>query len=242
MEALSPTGQTRVVREIFTTGHERYDLLNHLLSFRRDLGLARGGGEKDAFWTHPQVPRRGHRHGRPGNRSGAPVPAHRSHRHRFRGADAGGRTQESAGGGTAGAHQPGRRGRTRAALSRRVLRRHGGCVRHAQHTGPAPRARRDGACHGPGRAGDDPGDDLRARPGSSARFTASISGASSRAWPGSSRAIRRRTHYLGDSIRHFPSPDALRALMEEAGLREVTYTRLTFGVAYLHIGRVPGGA
>ena len=49
-------------------------------------------------------------------------------------------------------------------------------------------------------------------------------------------------HYLGDSIRHFPSPPALSALMSQAGLREVSYTRLTFGVAYLHIGRAPGGA
>jgi demethylmenaquinone methyltransferase/2-methoxy-6-polyprenyl-1,4-benzoquinol methylase len=38
MEEQTPTVQTRVVREIFTTSHKRYDLLNHLLSFRQDLG------------------------------------------------------------------------------------------------------------------------------------------------------------------------------------------------------------
>jgi len=66
-----------------------------------------------------------------------------------------------------------------------------------------------------------------------------------RVLPGIARLFAGSTatyHYLGDSIRHFPSPDSLSSLMEEAGLQEVSYTRLTFGVAYLHIGRVPGGA
>ena len=48
-------------------------------------------------------------------------------------------------------------------------------------------------------------------------------------------------HYLGDSIMHFPGPRALAALMREAGLEAVRFHRLTFGTAYLHIGRVPGG-
>ena len=49
MEELTPTGQTRVVREIFTTGHERYDLLNHVLSFRRDVGWRAAAVNKMRF-------------------------------------------------------------------------------------------------------------------------------------------------------------------------------------------------
>ena len=48
--------------------------------------------------------------------------------------------------------------------------------------------------------------------------------------------------YLGDSIRHFPTPAAFGRLMEEAGLTRVTWHRLTFGTACLHIGRPAGGA
>ncbi len=47
--------------------------------------------------------------------------------------------------------------------------------------------------------------------------------------------------YLGDSIRHFPAPAALASLMRQAGLQSVSLHRLTFGTAYLHIGRTPGG-
>ena len=49
-------------------------------------------------------------------------------------------------------------------------------------------------------------------------------------------------YYLGDSIRHFPPPAAFADLMRAAGLQAVHYHRLTFGTAYLHIGRTPGGA
>jgi demethylmenaquinone methyltransferase/2-methoxy-6-polyprenyl-1,4-benzoquinol methylase len=44
--------------------------------------------------------------------------------------------------------------------------------------------------------------------------------------------------YLSDSIRHFSSPEALKELMREAGLGEVTCHGLTFGSVFLHIGRV----
>ena len=47
--------------------------------------------------------------------------------------------------------------------------------------------------------------------------------------------------YLGDSIRHFPAPPMLASLMRQAGLQSVSWHRLTFGTAYLHIGRKPGG-
>jgi demethylmenaquinone methyltransferase/2-methoxy-6-polyprenyl-1,4-benzoquinol methylase len=47
--------------------------------------------------------------------------------------------------------------------------------------------------------------------------------------------------YLGDSIRHFPAPPALGSLMQKAGLVSVSWHRLTFGTAYLHVGHTPGG-
>jgi demethylmenaquinone methyltransferase / 2-methoxy-6-polyprenyl-1,4-benzoquinol methylase len=47
-------------------------------------------------------------------------------------------------------------------------------------------------------------------------------------------------HYLGDSIMHFPAPARLAALMRESGLVAVRCHRLTFGTAYLHVARVPG--
>ncbi|HTP57524.1 MAG TPA: ubiquinone/menaquinone biosynthesis methyltransferase [Spirochaetia bacterium] len=50
--------------------------------------------------------------------------------------------------------------------------------------------------------------------------------------------------YLADSIQGFPSPPSFRELMISAGLADVVYYGLTFGTAYVHIGRVPlsGGA
>jgi demethylmenaquinone methyltransferase / 2-methoxy-6-polyprenyl-1,4-benzoquinol methylase len=43
--------------------------------------------------------------------------------------------------------------------------------------------------------------------------------------------------YLGDTIRRFPAPDAFSAIMTESGLEDVVAHRLTFGAACLHIGR-----
>ena len=42
--------------------------------------------------------------------------------------------------------------------------------------------------------------------------------------------------YLPDSIAQFPSSDALRAVMSEAGFANVSATSLTFGVAAIHLG------
>lgn len=47
--------------------------------------------------------------------------------------------------------------------------------------------------------------------------------------------------YLPDSIMHFPSPEALRARMREAGLENIRYHALSNGIAYLHVGRTPAG-
>lgn len=49
-------------------------------------------------------------------------------------------------------------------------------------------------------------------------------------------------HYLSDSIRAFPAPEAFAAVMRAAGLQRVAWHRLTFGSAYLHVGLASGGA
>ncbi|OPY01593.1 MAG: Demethylmenaquinone methyltransferase [Syntrophorhabdus sp. PtaB.Bin047] len=48
-------------------------------------------------------------------------------------------------------------------------------------------------------------------------------------------------HYLADSIMNFPQPDAFAAMMEKAGMVNVTKYPLTFGVTYLHVGIKPEG-
>lgn len=46
-------------------------------------------------------------------------------------------------------------------------------------------------------------------------------------------------YYLADSIMNFPTPEAFTKLMEETGMVEVEKYPLTFGIAWLHIGRKP---
>jgi demethylmenaquinone methyltransferase / 2-methoxy-6-polyprenyl-1,4-benzoquinol methylase len=43
-------------------------------------------------------------------------------------------------------------------------------------------------------------------------------------------------HYLADSITHFPAPVAFASLMEEAGLVRIEQYPLTLGITYLHVG------
>jgi len=45
--------------------------------------------------------------------------------------------------------------------------------------------------------------------------------------------------YLPASVARFPTPRAFAVLMEEAGLREVTWRLLTGGIACLHRGEKP---
>jgi demethylmenaquinone methyltransferase/2-methoxy-6-polyprenyl-1,4-benzoquinol methylase len=45
--------------------------------------------------------------------------------------------------------------------------------------------------------------------------------------------------YLPASVERFPSPEALGALLQEAGFEEVTWRRLTGGIAHLHCGAKP---
>ncbi|MGZ8414572.1 MAG: ubiquinone/menaquinone biosynthesis methyltransferase [Gemmatirosa sp.] len=42
--------------------------------------------------------------------------------------------------------------------------------------------------------------------------------------------------YLPKSVAHFPAPDALADRMRDAGFREVSWTRLTLGIAAIHVG------
>lgn len=42
--------------------------------------------------------------------------------------------------------------------------------------------------------------------------------------------------YLPDSVLDFPEPEELKKIMEHAGLQAVTYSKLTFGVVAVHIG------
>ena len=44
--------------------------------------------------------------------------------------------------------------------------------------------------------------------------------------------------YLPDSMLGFPSPDEFKSSMEETGLTDVKYHKLTFGIAYVHVGTV----
>jgi demethylmenaquinone methyltransferase/2-methoxy-6-polyprenyl-1,4-benzoquinol methylase len=43
--------------------------------------------------------------------------------------------------------------------------------------------------------------------------------------------------YLPESIRLFPGPDKLKAILEDIGFSSVTYRRLTDGIAVIHIGK-----
>jgi demethylmenaquinone methyltransferase/2-methoxy-6-polyprenyl-1,4-benzoquinol methylase len=43
-------------------------------------------------------------------------------------------------------------------------------------------------------------------------------------------------HYLGDSIKEFPSPDQFARLMEQSGLIGIEKYALTLGITYLYIG------
>ena len=42
--------------------------------------------------------------------------------------------------------------------------------------------------------------------------------------------------YLPESVAHFPTEEALAARMREAGFARVTWQRLTFGIAAIHVG------
>lgn len=45
--------------------------------------------------------------------------------------------------------------------------------------------------------------------------------------------------YLADSIMHFPSPEVFKGLMKEAGLMKITAYSLTLGITWLYVGYKP---
>ncbi len=47
---------------------------------------------------------------------------------------------------------------------------------------------------------------------------------------------RQAYTYLPESIRMFPDPDGLKAMLETVGFKEVRYRRLTNGIAVIHLG------
>ena len=50
---------------------------------------------------------------------------------------------------------------------------------------------------------------------------------------------REAYEYLPDSIKKFPLPEELARMMQAAGFSDVTYARLTNGIAAIHTGRKP---
>lgn len=63
--------------------------------------------------------------------------------------------------------------------------------------------------------------------------------------PGIGRLVageRAAYAYLSESIAAHPAPERFAAIMSAAGLEEVETHRLTWGAAYLHIGRAPRAA
>ncbi len=241
MEALSPAGQTRVVHEIFTTGHERYDSLNHLLSFRRDVGWRAATVnlmrfERTARFLDVAT----------GTADLAIAAARRFPQIHVTGIDF-----------AAPMLEVGRRKLLDLGLQERISLIEGDAL-----SLPFPDGSFDVTAVAFGMRNIP---DRRRALGEMARVT--VAGGQvmilemtfapvplfrpfygfylMKVLPGIARVFKGNPatyHYLGDSISHFPSPDALGSLMTESGLLEVSYTRLTFGVAYLHVGRVPGGA
>jgi demethylmenaquinone methyltransferase/2-methoxy-6-polyprenyl-1,4-benzoquinol methylase len=240
MTTLSRGGQTEVVRDIFTTSHGRYDFLNHLLSLRRDVGwraaaIARMRFDGTARLLDVAT----------GTADLAIAAARRYPGIRVTGVDF-----------AAPMLAVGRRKVRARGLERRIELREADAL-----SLPFPDAAFDvtavafGLRNIPDKIGalremarvTVPGGQVMvlemtfapARP-----FRPLYGVYLRRILPALARLFARdvRTYYyLGDSIRHFPAPGALSDLMRQAGLDPVTYHGLTFGAAYLHIGRTPRG-
>lgn len=48
--------------------------------------------------------------------------------------------------------------------------------------------------------------------------------------------------YLVESVRHYPDPERIAAIMRDAGLTQVSWLPMTAGMVTLHVGRRPGGS
>jgi demethylmenaquinone methyltransferase / 2-methoxy-6-polyprenyl-1,4-benzoquinol methylase len=237
MEALSAEGQVEVVREIFTTVHGRYDFLNHFLSFRRDVGWRAFAVEKMRFGATGRL-----LDVATGTADLAIAAARRHPSIDVTGIDFAAPMLEVG------------RGKVRdAGLEGRVHLIHGDAL-----SLPFPDASFDVAAIAFGMRNIP---DKKAALKEMARVTApggqvmvlemTFAPAPTfrvlygfylgRVLPRLARMFIREPagyHYLGDSIRHFPSPAGLGSVMEQAGLENVVFHGMTFGAAYLHIGRV----
>ncbi|MGA2477525.1 MAG: ubiquinone/menaquinone biosynthesis methyltransferase [Spirochaetia bacterium] len=243
MSTLSPAGHTGVVRDIFTTVHARYDFLNHLLSLRRDVGWRRVVIEKMHFpragrfldiatgtadlaiaaaRRHPQISVTGIDFAAPMLEVGG---------RKVRTLGLQDRIRLVEGDALALPFPDGSFDVTAVAFGMRNIpngKRPAALKEMARVTAPGGQVMVLEMTFAPARP---------FRPLYGFYLTILL--------PRLARLFARNPAtywYLGDSIRHFPSPSSFRVMMEEAGLRSVSCHSLTFGTAYLHIGRAPGGA
>jgi demethylmenaquinone methyltransferase/2-methoxy-6-polyprenyl-1,4-benzoquinol methylase len=240
VSAMTAAGQTGVVKDIFTTVHGRYDFLNHLLSLRRDVGW------RDVAIGRMRFPRtRRFLDVATGTADLAIAAARRHPGVNVVGVDF-----------AMPMLDVGRRKVREAGLSERIVLQEADAL-----SLPFPDASFDVTAVAFGMRNIP--DKLRAL-GEMARVTVpggqvmilEMTFAPSGLFriiygfylggvlPRLARLFARNGDtyfYLGDSIRHFPAPPALASLMRKAGLRSVSWHRLTFGTAYLHIGKTPGG-
>jgi demethylmenaquinone methyltransferase / 2-methoxy-6-polyprenyl-1,4-benzoquinol methylase len=241
MTTLSAAGHAGVVRDIFTTSHSRYDLLNHLLSLRRDVGW------RAAAVRAMRFPPRGRLLDVATGTADLALAAARRHRGiTVCGVDI-----------AEPMLRQGRKKITRGGLAGRVA------LRAADVAAlPYPEASFDVTAAAFGMRNFP---DKSAALAEMARVTApggqvmvlEMSYAPSRGFaplygfylrrvlPRAARLLARNPAaylYLADSILGFPKPDAFSQLMRQAGLQGVEYRSLSFGAAHLHVGRVPGAA
>ncbi|MGA2976840.1 MAG: class I SAM-dependent methyltransferase [Spirochaetia bacterium] len=240
MQALTAARHRGVVRDIFTTSSSRYDLLNHLLSFRRDVGWRRVAVERMRFsrgnrlldvatGTADLAIAAAHRHPRihvVGIDFAAPMLA--VGRRKVGDAKLAGRIRLLEGDALALPFPDGSFDVSAMAFGMRNMPDKPGALREmARVTAPGGQVMVLEMTFAPNRL-----------------FRPAYGFYLRRILPRVARLFQRNValyYYLGDSIRHFPPPHAFAALMRQAGLEPVTYHRLTFGTAYLHIGRTPGG-
>jgi demethylmenaquinone methyltransferase/2-methoxy-6-polyprenyl-1,4-benzoquinol methylase len=235
---MSQAGQTRVVKDIFTTAHDRYDFLNHLLSLRRDVGWRRFTVDKmrfpaqgrfldvatgtadlalEAAWRHPGLRVTGIDFAEPMLEIG---------RKKARGGSVADRVTLLFGDALALPFPDGSFDVSAIAFGMRNIADKLVALREmARVTVPGGQVMVLEMTFAPARM-------FRAIYGIYltrvlpwvAELFATNSGAYS---------------YLADSIKSFPTPRPFGDLMTAAGLDHVVYFSLTFGAAYLHIGRRP---
>ncbi len=236
---MTPASQTAVVRDIFTTAHDRYDFLNHLLSLRRDVGwreaaisrmrfgptrrfldVATGTGDLAiaAARRFTDIAVVGVDFAEPMLRVG---------RRKVQEAGLQSRIQLQEGDALSLPFSDGSFDVTAVAFGMRNIPDKGRALREmARVTAPGGRVMVLEMTFAPAPV-----------------FRPLYHFYLVRLLPRLARlfAGNRATYdYLSDSIRHFPQPQALAAMMREAGLESVSWHPLTFGSAYLHVGTVYG--